>query len=71
MITAYYGVFDGKLKKLKERLKEELKESKDKRDKKFIRSMIKEAKQLRNILKKMGNEHKVECPNCNHKFNPK
>ena len=70
MITAYYAVFDGKLKKLKERLKEELKEAKDKRDKKFIRSMVKEAKHLRNTLKKMSNEHKITCPNCNHEFTP-
>lgn len=70
MITSYYGVFDGKLKKLKQRLKEELKESKEKRDRKFIKSMIKEAKYLRNILKKINNEHKIACPNCKHEFTP-
>jgi len=70
MITAYYNVFDGKLKKLKARLKEELKHSKDKRDRKFIRSMVREAKQLRNTLKKMSNMHKITCPNCKQEFTP-
>lgn len=70
MITAYYGVFDSKLKKLKEKLKKELQETKEKRNKKLIKDFLKEAKQLRNILKKIGNNHKISCPNCKHEFNP-
>lgn len=70
MITSYYGVFDGKLKKLKLSLKKELEHAKDKRNKKLIKQFLKEAKQLRDTLKKIGNENVVCCPNCKHEFRP-
>lgn len=69
LITSFYGVFDGKLAKLKEKLKEELKLSKDKRDRKFIREVLKEARSLKHTLKKIGGgKNKICCPKCDHEF---
>lgn len=69
MLTAYHGVFEGKLKKLKDKLKKELSVSKDKRNREFIKSMIAESKGLKKTLKKMEKENStIQCPKCNHEF---
>ena len=69
LVTAFYSVFEGKLNKLREKLKQELEVSKDKRNKKLIKQMLKEARSLKKTLKKMNViKNKVCCPNCNHEF---
>jgi len=67
-VTAFYGIFEEKYKKLKAKLSEQLKESKSKRNKKFIKSLLKEAKELKQVLKK-STKAKVCCPNCGHVLN--
>lgn len=62
MIESFYGIFDEKLKRIKKKLKEHLSRAKKDRDRKAIKNLIKEAKDLRNILKKSQKENK--CPNC-------
>lgn len=69
MITSFYSVFDSKLNKLKEKLREELKISKHKRNKKFIKDLIRESRSLKQTLEKIGGgKTKICCPKCDHEF---
>lgn len=61
--TAYFSIFEDKLKKLKDKLKKQLKVAKHKRDKQLIKLLLKEAKCIRNLLKK-GKVNVLCCPNC-------
>lgn len=64
--TSFYGVFKGKLQKQKEDMKKELERSKSDRRKEWLRRQLKEAKQMRDLLKKMEKQmgHQTHCPHC-------
>jgi AAA+ ATPase superfamily predicted ATPase len=70
--TAFYGVFKGKLEKQKQDLKKELERAKSDRRKEWLRKQIKEAKSMRDLLKKMekqmGKETHTHCPHCGEKL---
>ena len=70
--TAFYGVFKGKLEKQKQELKQELERAKTDRRKDWIKKQIKEAKSMRDLLKKMekqmGTETHTHCPHCGEKL---
>ena len=72
MNTAFYGVFKGKLNKYKEDLKKELERAKSDRRKEWLKRMLKEAKSMRDLLKKMekqmGTETHTHCPHCGEKL---
>ncbi len=51
-VTAYVDIFEGKLKKLKSRIKNLLKKTKNDRSERILIKLLKEAKQLHNVLKK-------------------
>jgi DNA repair exonuclease SbcCD ATPase subunit len=61
-IDAFDAIFEAKLTKIKHRLQEHLKEKDHKkRDKQTIKNLIKEAKELRKILR---SKKKQCCPHC-------
>lgn len=62
MITAFVGIFEEKLSRLKKQLKQELERAKSDRRKDVIKNLIKEVKGLRKTLGKCKQE-KV-CPHC-------
>jgi len=70
--TAFYGVFKGKLEKQKQDLKKELERAKTDRRKDWLRKQIKEAKSMRDLLKKMekqmGQDRHTHCPHCGEKL---
>lgn len=69
MITAFLDVFDDKLKKLKHKIKEELEKDRSKRDKKLLKSLLHEAKDLRNLIKEGRKDSSKQCcPKCGHTF---
>lgn len=68
MITGFYDVFEQKLDRMKERLKNELGKDKSDRDKKFLKKELKEAKKLRNILEEMKDKMGRRCPHCGEKL---
>lgn len=59
-ITAFAGVFDQRLSVLKKDLRKELEKSKTDRQKERIKKLIKEAKELRNLVREL----KPKCPHC-------
>lgn len=65
-ITAFQGVFEEKLERMKRSLKEELKKASSERRKDWLKREIKEAKSLRDCLKEMIDEKL--CPHCGGKL---
>jgi len=59
-ITAYAGVFEQRLERLRKDLKKELDKAKGDRQKERLKSILKEAKDLRNLVKDL----KPKCPHC-------
>jgi len=59
-ITAFVGVFEQRLNALRKDLKKELDKAKSDRQKERLRSLLKEAKELRDLVKEL----KPKCPHC-------
>ena len=70
MNTAFYGVFKQKLQRQKEELKKELERAKSDRRKDWLKRQIKEAKNMRDLLKEMEKlmGHQTNCPHCGGKL---
>ena len=65
VITAFYGVFEEKLQKMKRDIKEELDRPVSKRRKAWLKAQLKEAKSMRDHLKMMKKDMRTEvCPHC-------
>lgn len=60
MITAFAGVFEQRLNQLRKDLKKELEKAKTDRQKQRLKSLLKEAKELRDLVKEL----KPKCPHC-------
>ena len=58
--TAFAGVFEQKLGVLKKDIKKELAKEKKDRRKEWLKYLLKEAKELRNLV----HELKPKCPHC-------
>lgn len=62
-ITAFLGIFEGRLNKIKKKIEKLLKEDKKDRDKKYLKDLLKEAKELKKIVKR---KPKHFCPCCGY-----
>ena len=69
-ITVYLGIFEEKLDKLKNKLKQEIEKPKEERSKKVLKQLVREARSLRNTVRNMRreNEMHITCPHCNKDF---
>ena len=67
-ITGFIEIFEGRLDKMKARLKEELNKAKHERDRKSIRRSVADARKLNRTLKDMRNSNAERCPHCNEKL---
>jgi len=59
-ITAFAGVFEHRLNVLKRDLKRELEKAKSDRQKDKLKKLMKEAKELRDLVREL----KPKCPHC-------
>ena len=59
-ITAFAGVFEQRLGLLKRDLKRELEKSKSDRRKERLKSLVKQCKEMRDLVKEL----KPKCPHC-------
>ena len=59
-ITAFAGVFEQRLNLLKRDLKRELEKAKGDRQKDKLKKLMKEAKELRDLVRQL----KPKCPHC-------
>ena len=65
-ITAFLGVFQENLQKMKKSIKIELERPSSERRKDWLKKQLKEAKELRNLLKDMADTK--TCPHCGGKI---
>ena len=65
-ITAFVGVFEENLQRMKKSIKQELDRPSSERRKGWLKSQLKEAKELRNLLKEMSDNK--TCPHCGGKI---
>lgn len=64
MITSYLPIFQQKVDKIKQSLKNELALAKSDRRKEVIKSQIKELKSLKKTIKEAGGKNERKCPHC-------
>jgi len=67
-ITGFIEIFEGRLNKMKLRLKAELSKDKHERNRKWLKSQLREAKALNKTLKEMRNANIKLCPHCGEKL---
>ena len=67
-ITGFIEIFEGRLDKMKVRLKEELSKAKHDRDRKAIRRNVADARKLNKTLKEMRHANTKLCPHCGEKL---
>jgi len=67
-ITGFIEIFEGRLVKMKMHLKAELGKAKHERDRKKIKSQLREAKALNKTLKEMRKANTKLCPHCGEKL---
>jgi hypothetical protein len=63
-VTAFLSVFEEKLNRQKGALQKELEVAKSDRRTEWMKSQIKNCKNLRNLIREMKNELDVKCPHC-------
>lgn len=71
LITGFMGVFQQKLDKLIKRIEKEYEKPKKERNKDSLKSMAKEAKNLRKLIKKCREQEGFKstcCPKCGCEF---
>ena len=59
-ITAFCGVFEQRLNMLRNDLKKELAKAKSDRQKDRLKTLVKECKEMRNLVREL----KPSCPHC-------
>lgn len=64
----YLHVFEQRLGSIRNKLQDQLDLPKDKREKKSLKMLIKEAKKLRYLIREVKNEHAAKCPHCGKKI---
>ena len=64
----YLHVFEHRLNSIKSKLKHQLGLPKEKREKKVLKSLLKEAKKFKVLVREVKDEHAVNCPHCGKKI---
>ncbi len=64
MNESMFGIFRDKLKKKKEKINKLLKVNKKDRNKHYLKLLLKEANQLKKLLKTSTKKEVICCPHC-------
>jgi len=67
-ITGFIEIFEGRLTKMKLHLKTELSKDKHERNRKWLKSQLRETKALNKTLKEMRTASAKRCPHCGEKL---
>lgn len=67
-ITGFIEIFEGRLNKMRLHLKAELSKDKHDRNRKWLKSQLRDAKALDKTLKEMRNASAKKCPHCGEKL---
>jgi len=64
----YLHVFEQRLRHLRDKLQDQLDLPKDKRNKRALKMLVREAKRMRDLVREVRDEHAVKCPHCGKKI---
>ena len=67
-IPNYLHVFEQRLNSIKSKLKHQLGLPKEKREKKVLKALLKEANKFKVLVREVKDEHAATCPHCNRKI---
>lgn len=67
-IPNFLDVFQKRVDRARDRVKEELEKEKSQRDRKLLKEVLKDVKDIRRAIKSAREEHAVRCPHCGHKL---
>jgi len=67
-ITGFIEIFEGRLTKMKLHLKTELSKDKHERNRKWLKSQLRETKALNKTLKEMRTASAKRCPHCGERL---
>jgi hypothetical protein len=63
-LSGFIEVFEGRLHKMRDQLKEELDKSKSERSRSLIKGLLRDYKKLNKFLKEVKQDHSKKCPHC-------
>lgn len=63
-ISGFISIFEGKVKKQKERIQKELDKPKKERNRHALKEMLKEANKLKRTIKQAKKQTSIKCPHC-------
>lgn len=67
-LSGFLDIFEGRLNKLRDTLKKELEKTKSERCRTTIKSVLRDARRLKKVVKQGREEHKQNCPHCGGKI---
>lgn len=67
-LDAYVGVFETRVKKLREKLQQELEKPKQKRSRHLVKKLCKEYRHWMQTVAEVKSHHQPCCPNCGYKI---
>lgn len=67
-ITGFIEIFEGRLAKMMIHLKAELNKDKHDRNRKWLKTQLRDANKLKLTLKEMRNVSSKKCPHCGEKL---
>ncbi len=67
-IPNFLSVFEQKLEKLKDKIKEEIHKPKKERSKKVLKEFLHEAKDLKHLINSINEQYEKRCPHCGGKL---
>ena len=67
-LSGFLDIFEGRLNKLRQKLKQELEKSKSERCRTTIKSALRDARKLKKVVQQGKEENKQSCPHCGGKI---
>jgi hypothetical protein len=67
-LSGFLDIFEGRLNKLRQKLKQELEKSKSERCRTTIKSVLRDARKLKKVVQQGKEENKQSCPHCGGKI---
>ena len=67
-LSGFLDIFEGRLIKLKHKLKQELEKTKSERCRATIKTALRDARKLKKVIQQGREENKQTCPHCGGKI---
>ena len=67
-LSGFLDIFEGRLIKLKHKLKQELEKTKSERCRTTIKTALRDARKLKKVVQKGREENRQSCPHCGGKL---